>query len=225
MQRKKEIAAMHPRGAVTRIPCTRSRISPAGCARRALQRARTVKDEAAAAFDYAAAIERCAAGDRNSLRALYDRDAAAMIGVARRILRRRDLAEEAVHDAFVQVWHRADSFDRLRGSGRSWLFAIVRNRALTILRDGAREDLTDRPALEEEPDLEPSPEAIVAGLSDASRLRRCLEALEPSRRAGIVMAYTHGLSHGEIAARLAVPLGTAKSWIRRAFASLRACMQ
>lgn len=191
----------------------------------ALQRVGEVTDGPAAAFDYATAIGRCAAGDRDSLRAIYDRDAAAMIGVARRILRRRDLAEEAVHDAFVQLWHRAETFDRHRGSGRSWLYAIVRNRALTILRDGAREDLTDRPTLEEEPDLEPDPEAIVVGLSDASRLRRCLEALEPSRRAGLVLAYTHGLSHGEIAARLAVPLGTAKSWIRRAFASLRACMQ
>ncbi|WP_342586209.1 sigma factor-like helix-turn-helix DNA-binding protein [Methylobrevis pamukkalensis] len=55
-------------------------------------------------------------------------------------------------------------------------------------------------------------------------MRRCLEGLEPQRRAGLVLAYTHGLSHGEIAARLAVPLGTAKSWIRRAFMTLRECM-
>lgn len=188
-------------------------------------RQEAVGDEAGTTFDYARAIDRCSRGDQSALREIYERDAGAMLGVAMRILRRRELAEEAVQDAFVSVWRHAASFRTRQGAGRAWLFAILRYRALNILRDGAREETTDRPLLEEEPDTLPDPEATVALLDESDRLRHCLEALEPQRRRGIVLAYAGGLSHGEVAAELRVPLGTAKSWIRRAFLQLRECMQ
>lgn len=189
-----------------------------------VERPSAPSDEAGA-FDYGLTLRRCAGGDSGALRAIYERDAGIMLGIARRILRRRDLAEEAVQDAFVQIWRKAGSFDAARGAGRAWIFAIVRNRALSILRDGGREELSRDPHPPEVADDAPDPETIVGRLSEAGRLRRCLETLEPRRRAGIVLAYTHGLSHGEIAARLQVPLGTAKSWIRRALHSLKECMQ
>lgn len=179
---------------------------------------------AAPPLDYTTAIRRCVLADHAALKAIYDRDAATLLGVAQRILRRRDLAEEAVHDTFVQIWRRAGTFDPRRGSGRAWIFAILRNRALNILRDGGREDLV-ADAAPETADERPDPEEAVALLGEKSRLRSCLEALEPNRRAGIVLAYAHGLTHGEIAARLGVPLGTAKSWIRRALVSVKECMR
>lgn len=170
------------------------------------------------------ALRRCAAGDAAALRAIYEAEAARMTGVALRLLRRQALAEEAVHDAFVQVWRRAASFDPARGQARAWLYAVLRHRALNILRGEARTDLVE--------DFEPmglaseedDPEAIVARLSDAGALRRCLERLEPARRQLIVLAYVHGLSHGELAGRLGAPLGTIKSWIRRSLVSLRECL-
>jgi RNA polymerase sigma factor (sigma-70 family) len=174
-------------------------------------------------FDYCGAIRGCAEGDRTALRAIYDRDAGLMLGIANRILRRRELAEEAVQDAFVQIWTKASSFDPGRGAPRAWLFAIVRNRALNILRDGAREELTD--AVPEAADDAPGPEAIVSSLSDAGRLRRCLETIEAKRRDCLLLSYAHGLSHGEVAGRLGLPLGTVKAWIRRSLLSLRECMQ
>jgi RNA polymerase sigma-70 factor (ECF subfamily) len=163
-------------------------------------------------------------GDRAGLRIIYDAEGARMVGVAMRIVRRQALAEEAVHDAFVQIWERAASFDPSRGQARSWLYAVVRHRALNILRGEARTDLVD--------DFEPmglaspedDPEAVVARLSDAGALRRCLEGLEPARRRLIVLAYVHGLSHGELAGRLGMPLGTVKSWMRRSLLSLRECL-
>lgn len=179
----------------------------------------------ASAFDHADAIRRCARGDKGALRQLYEQEAGTMLGVALRILRRRELAEEAVQDCFVQVWRRAASFDATRGAGRAWLFTILRNRALNILRDGSREEATGADLLADEPDDRPSPESIVVLLDETSRLRRCLEQLEPLRRNGLVLAYTRGLSHGEVASELKVPLGTAKSWIRRAFLQVRECMQ
>jgi RNA polymerase sigma-70 factor (ECF subfamily) len=67
-------------------------------------------------------------------------------------------------------------------------------------------------------------EAVLMRLSDTGNLKRCLEGLEPARRQAITLAYIHGLSHGELAGRLGVPLGTIKSWIRRSLISLRDCM-
>ncbi len=170
------------------------------------------------------ALRRCAAGDATGLRTIYDAEAPRMLGVATRLLRRRSLAEEAVHDTFLQVWQQASSFNSARGNAHGWLYALLRNRALNILRGEARTELTE--------DFEPmglasddeSPEAIVLRLSTRSALKRCLEQLDPIKRRAVVLAYVHGLSHGELAGRLDVPLGTMKSWMRRSLATLRKCM-
>ena len=175
-------------------------------------------------FDLNNALRLTAGGDRIALRSIYDAEASRMLGVAMRLLRRRALAEEAVHDTFVQVWQKAASFDPARGEGRAWLYAILRNRALNILRGETRTDLTeDFESMGLEAPGEDA-EAIVIRLSDASALRRCLERLEPVRRKAILLAYVEGLSHGELAGRFGVPLGTMKSWIRRSLAALRECM-
>jgi RNA polymerase sigma-70 factor (ECF subfamily) len=174
--------------------------------------------------DLADALRRCASGERTALRAIYDAEAPRMLGVAMRLLRRRALAEEAVHDAFMQVWQRAATFDPERGEARTWLYAILRHRALNILRTETRTDLVD--------DFEPmgltsddeDAESLVLRLSEAGALKRCLEGLEPVRREAILLAYVQGLTHGELAGRLNVPLGTMKSWIRRSLLQLRECM-
>ncbi len=175
-------------------------------------------------FDCDAALRACASGDRAALHALYASEARRMIGVARRILKRDALAEEAVHDSFVQIWRQAASFDPARGAARTWIYAIVRHRALNILRGETRTDLVD--------DLEPfgleapdeSPEAAMLRLSESGRLRACLERLEAPRRAALLLAYVNGLTHGELAGRFGVPLGTMKSWVRRSLLSLRECL-
>ncbi|WP_420133282.1 sigma-70 family RNA polymerase sigma factor [Rhodopseudomonas sp.] len=166
----------------------------------------------------AAALARCANGDRAALQVIYDLEAPRMIGVARRILFRRDLAEEAVHDAFIRIWHGAAGFDRQRGSARGWLYAVVRNRALSIHRDEHRYEPDDDTA------LNPDAEAPLARLPEQSALRRCLERIERPRRDVVVLAYAHGMSHGELAGRLKVPLGTVKSWVRRSLFALQECM-
>ena len=181
-------------------------------------------DVTSSAFDLNDALALCARGDRTALRAIYDNEAPRMLGVALRLLRRRPLAEEAVHDVFMQVWQKAASFDPARGEGRSWLYAILRNRCLNILRGESRTELVE--------DFEPmglvndeeDAEALMLRLSDAGNLKRCLQRLEPSRRRAITLAYIHGLSHEELAGRLGIPLGTVKSWIRRSLISLRECM-
>jgi RNA polymerase sigma-70 factor (ECF subfamily) len=178
----------------------------------------------AARDDLAPLLQACARGERNSLREIYERECGAMIGVAMRIVRRRELAEEIVHDVFVQIWRHAKSFDPALGSGRAWMFAIVRNRSISALRTASRELPTEDEELTAAVDRGAESENAFDKLADGSALKRCLEHLEPRRRLGVLLAYVEGLSHGEIAARLGVPLGTAKSWLHRSLAQLRECL-
>jgi RNA polymerase sigma-70 factor (ECF subfamily) len=191
----------------------------------AAQSAAQIADPPDGALDIERALALCAAGDRAALRAIYQSEAPRMLGVARRLLRRPALAEEAVQDAFVLIWRNAATFDPARGAARSWIYAVLRHRALNVLRDERRLETSDEPVGEDEPDAAESPEDIVARLSDGARLKRCLETLEPKRRDAVVLAFTHGLTHAELAGRLALPLGTIKSWIRRSLISLRECLE
>jgi RNA polymerase sigma-70 factor (ECF subfamily) len=169
-------------------------------------------------------IGRVADGDRASLGELFAGEAGRLIAVARRILRRQDLAEEAVQDAFVSVWQRAATFDRSRGGGREWLTVIVRNRALNMLRDGKRLELVDQTDLEAFQDRNGEAEAAYRALPETDSLKRCLDALEPARRRSILLAYVVGFTHGEIAAELKAPVGTIKAWIRRGVIALQECL-
>lgn len=169
------------------------------------------------------ALAACARGDRSALRTIYDREAPALIGVAIRILRRRELAEEVVQEAFVQIWRNATRFDPALGSGRAWIFAIVRNRALNHLRDDRHVPVEDA-ELESFADRDGEVDDAFERLAETSALRRCLARLDPQRRRAVLLAYVTGLSHGEIAGLIGAPLGTVKAWIRRSLLSLRECM-
>lgn len=176
-------------------------------------------------IDYDGLLLACAQGDRAALRRLYVREAPQLLGVAQRIVRRRDLAHDVVHDAFVQIWQRADSFDPGRGGGRAWIYAVVRHRALNVVRSGRR--LTEYDDVEAEAVADPA-EPVIELLERQGRhsaLRACLDQLEPQRRHSILLAYVDGLTHSEIATSLEMPLGTVKSWIRRTLLSLRECLE
>lgn len=168
----------------------------------------------------------CARGDQGALRRIFDLEAGRLLGVAQRMLRRRDLAEEAVQDTFVQIWRKAGQFRAGENSPAGWIFAILRNRCLNILRDGGRLALLDASALAALQDARraAAPAEAWDGLGERSALRACLEGLEPAARRSILLAYVAGFSHGEIAAMEEVPLGTAKSWIRRGLIALRDCL-
>ena len=148
-----------------------------------------------------------------------------MLGVAFRMLKRRTLAEEAVHDSFIRIWNNAARFNPALGNARGWIYTILRNRTLNILRGEARTELTaDLDAIEHGEAFE-TPEDVMLKLSDASALHGCLNRLDATRRKLIILSYANGLSHGEIAATLGLPLGTVKSWLRRSLLVLRDCLQ
>ena len=161
--------------------------------------------------------------DKAALRAVYQREQTRLFGVAMAILRDRDAAADALQTAFLRVWERAGQFDPARGEAGAWLAGIVRFAALDAARLRGRETLTDDPGLG---DTAVEPEAFerLAAAQDGARLRDCLDRLEEKHRTGIMLAFVHGLSHAQLAARLNEPLGTVKSWIRRGLLSLRECL-
>jgi RNA polymerase sigma-70 factor (ECF subfamily) len=166
----------------------------------------------------------CANGDRNALRHIYDVEAGRLIAIAQRIVRRRELAEEVVQEAFIRIWTHAHQYEHTRGSARGWIYAIVRNRALNMLRDGKREHAIEDIETLQEKDSSDDVMTAWYRLDRNSRLYACLDALDEQRKRSILMAYVGGYSHGEIAGRLRLPLGTTKSWIRRSLTALRECM-
>lgn len=168
-------------------------------------------------------LVRVATGDRAALRSVYVRQSTRLFGIAMAILRDRNAAADVMQDAFLRVWQRAGQFDATRGDASVWLSSIVRYAALDVARRRGREIPTDDPDLGDSP---VGPDALdrLSEAEDGDRLRVCLDQLDPKNRDGIVLAFVHGLSHPEISARLALPLGTVKSWIRRGLMHLRECM-
>ena len=174
-------------------------------------------------FDYEATLTACAQGSRAALRELYEREARWLMGVAMRIVRNRALAEEVLQEAFLQIWRRAGTFDRSRGSGRGWIYTVVRHRALQEVRRIAPSISAAAPDVEELAAEEPRSGESDSGI-DAEALERCLEQLEPQRRECIVQAFVEGYSHAQIATRVGKPVGTVKSWVRRGLLSLKDCL-
>lgn len=176
-------------------------------------------------FDHAAALEACARGERFALRQIYEREARWLLGVALRIVRDRDLAHDVLHDAFLQIWQRAASYQRGLGSARGWIYTVVRHRALDVQRRSGRElPVGDDPAglTEAHAPVVDDPAPRLPG--EKAALERCLAALDERKRDCIVRAFVEGHTHEQIAQHLATPVGTVKSWIRRGLLSLKECL-
>jgi RNA polymerase sigma-70 factor (ECF subfamily) len=171
----------------------------------------------------AALLDRIARGERAALQALYQAQSVRLFGVAMAILRDRDAAADALHDGFVKIARNASQFDPARGVAEAWLGAIIRHAALDIARRRGREIPTDDAALGDTP-VEAAQLDTLASVEDTARLRDCLAQLPEKNRQGIVLAFVHGLSHPQVAARLELPLGTVKAWIRRGLLALRECL-
>ncbi len=173
--------------------------------------------------DAAGLLARVAANDRAALQALYKLQSVRLFGVAMAILRDRDAASDAVHDGFVNIARRAAQYDPERGAAEAWLGSVVRHAALDIARRRGREIPTDDATLGDTPVEADQLETLTAG-EEGARLRECLAGLPEKNRQGILLAFVHGLSHPQIAAKLELPLGTVKAWIRRGLLSLRECL-
>lgn len=175
-------------------------------------------------FDYEAQLLACARGERAALRRLYEHEGRWLMGVALRIVRRREIADEVLHDAFLQIWHKASTYDRSLGSARGWIYSVVRHRALNTIRDAEREIINPEAIADSTAEDGPGPFDMLAQHRAASALHRCLSHLDDDKRACILLAYVDGYTHSQIAVHLQRPLGTVKAWTRRALLLLRECL-
>jgi RNA polymerase sigma-70 factor (ECF subfamily) len=156
-------------------------------------------------------------GDVSALGRLYDRHAPAMLGVASRILRGRQDAEDLVHDVFVEAWQKAGDYDARRGSVRSWILVRVRSRGIDRLRSlEAARRAAMIPSGAEGDRSEPRWDG-----PDRERARAALAALPEEQRRLVELGYYEGLSCAEMAQRVGIPIGTVKSRLAAAVAKLR----
>ncbi|MBA3346197.1 MAG: sigma-70 family RNA polymerase sigma factor [Gemmatimonadales bacterium] len=167
-------------------------------------------------------------GDESALAALYDEWSDRVHTVAFWILRDADEAEDIVEETFWQAWRTASRYDPRRSAGATWLVMIARSRALDRLRALRRRAVwtsaasTTHTLLDEAAAAGPKSPGTQPDRSERdSELASALGALPPEQREALELAFFGGLSHAEIAAAMAQPLGTVKTRIRLAMQKLR----
>ena len=165
----------------------------------------------------------CGRRDRTAFSRLYQATSAKLYGVALRILRREDWAEEVLQECYVNVWRHAPEYNASRAAPMTWMTSIVRNRCLDWLRRPNPEPLAEG-AEENIEDGGPGPLDQLERSQEAGAVARCLRALEAKQRQAIALAFFDGLSHAELAQHLREPLGTVKTWVRRGLAKLKDCL-
>jgi RNA polymerase sigma-70 factor (ECF subfamily) len=174
-------------------------------------------------------INQIGLGDEAAMKRLYELTAPRLYGLALRVVRKPEWAEDVLQEAYLNVWRTALDFRSALSPPLAWMGLIVRSRALDLLRRRA----TDRSHLTQEFDelledtLEgpsPNPQDLQQSSQMAQALHQCLSGLDHKQRQVVSLAYLRDLSHSELAQQLSLPLGTVKTWIRRGLDQLRHCM-
>lgn len=162
--------------------------------------------------------------DREAFALLFDYYAPRLKAVAMREGADEALAEDLVQDVMLTVWRQAASFDRTKAGASAWVFTVMRNRRIDLLRRGKFVDY-GLDELPERPSSNPGPDEEVGLALDAEALANCLARLPVEQREVLAKAYFEEKSHSEIAEELKLPLGTVKSRVRLALARLRVLLE
>ena len=169
--------------------------------------------------------------DAQAFEMLYRRVAGHLMAVALRVMHDRAAAEDVLQEVFAAIWNRADKAAPGQNRTLAWLCVVTRNRAIDLLRkrrpeeplqwiDAQGEERTHDVAADDASPIE----QMLAREGDA-QLARCMGELEPEPRRALLLAFHDGLTHAEIAQRMARPLGTVKAWTRRSLLRLKGCME
>ena len=174
------------------------------------------------------ALRRCSRGDQVAFAQVYDATSARAFGMALRVLRDHAQAEEAVQEAYLQVWRQSTRFDAGRGSAISWILMIVHGTAVSQVRSSQarsnREEVYERQVDPLRVGREDPTGAAADANMDAGLVREALSQLTELQRHAIELAYFEGRTHTEVAAQIGIPLGTAKTRIRDGLMRLRDVM-
>jgi RNA polymerase sigma factor (sigma-70 family) len=164
-----------------------------------------------------------------ALRELYDLTSPRLYGVALRVVSNREWAEDVLQETFLNVWRSAGDFRASLSPPLAWLGLMTRSRALDFLRrrTSERADTAlqlDEALAETVAGADTNPMDASDASEQARALHECLRKLEARQRELVSLAYFRDLSHSELAEQLRLPLGTVKTWVRRALEQLRGCM-
>lgn len=195
--------------------------------------ARTPSEPSDASAALAATLARVALGDRAALEQVYRQTSAHLFGVILRIQPDRGVAEDLLQDVFINIWRAAQGYDATRSQPMTWLITIARNRAIDSLRRARTEpqvvrlhagDDDDEDPLAATPGDGPGPLDLLQRAAEARQVDHCMGALSAQQRQCLALAFYQGQSHSEVADHLKQPLGTVKSWLRRALMDLKDCL-
>jgi len=184
--------------------------------------------------DLSQLLARAGMGDRAAFAALYDKSSSHLFAVVLRICRDRAQAEDILQEVYVNVWRAASVFDAAQSQPLTWLTSIARNRAIDSLRRAQTQprlqtahasDHEDSDVYDATADDTPGPFELLSRASDARELSHCMKDLSAQQRQSVALAFYDGLSHAEVAEKMGQPLGTVKSWVRRALLALKSCLE
>lgn len=165
-------------------------------------------------------------GEKNpdAFEVFYDRHGGVAYSLAYRIVGERGAAEDVTQEAFISIWRSGARYDAARGSVRTWMLGVVRNRAIDFLRSKAgrapKLDFDDDSILEHRP-AEELTDSEALRRETAQEVRGALGELPGEQSKVITLAYFGGFSHSEIAGMLGVPLGTVKGRMRLGLEKIR----
>lgn len=169
-------------------------------------------------------VSRVARGDQAAFGRLYDEVAASVYGVARRVVRDPDRAEDVAQDVFLEVWRKAPSFDEARGSAKAWIMTIAHRRAVdAVRRNESQKKYDGQTAVEESAGDEPLDRLILD--EEHGAVRDCLETLTELQLESVRLAYFNGYTYSEVAHLLDKPLPTIKTRMRDGLIRLRDCLE
>ncbi len=164
-------------------------------------------------------------GDQAAFERLYAATRAKLYGVVLRILRRADLADEVMQDAYLKIWRSAAEFDPRIATPITWMVAIARNRALDVVRKKQEVSIDDEAAAVDAPSEDPNPLDRHEMTDELRRLLACLGDLDPDRRQLVLLAYYSGWSRDQLAIKFEAPANTIKTWLRRSLMQIRECLE
>lgn len=173
-----------------------------------------------------ALLARCALADQVAFAQLYQITASKLNGIAFRVLRNTDSANEVLQEAFVQIWNNASEYRPDKAEPMTWMASIVRYRAYDRIRFEQRriEGAQLQADIEDFEHIESNQKDGAFLCEMNQQLETCLATLEITQRKSILMAYYFGFSREEISAELNKPINTVKSWLRRGIERLQLCL-
>jgi RNA polymerase sigma-70 factor (ECF subfamily) len=162
--------------------------------------------------------------DEAAFERLYEATSAKLFGVVLRILKREDLAEEVIQDAYIKVWNSAGQFNPDLSSPITWMASIARNRAIDVVRKRSEISIEEEPAAMDVASDTPDPLARKDMTEELKRILECVGQLEPQRQRLVLLAYYNGWSREQLAQKFDTPLNTVKTWLRRSMVEIRECL-